>query len=129
MKIAISTDGTLVSKHYGKATGFIIADIRTGKVVEKDDFSTKDYTKDEIIDLLSDNQVRRIICNGIGARATRLFDERGIQVIAGIAGDVDSVLQSVTNGTIIASSESTCVPGEGVGSLQNNKSCEDSTEG
>lgn len=128
MKIAISTHGNLVSKHYGKAPSFIIADIRSGKVVEKEEFSTKDYKKDEIIDLLSGKQVRRIICNGIGARATRLFDESGIQVIAGIAGEIDAVLQSVTNGTIIASSESTCVPGEGANTLQNSESCEDSTE-
>lgn len=128
MKIAISTNGNFVAKHYGKAPEFIIADIIAGKVVESEKFLTKDYTKDDIVDFLSDKQVRRIICNGIGTRATELFDEHGIQVIAGISGKIGSVLESVTNGTIIASGESTCVPGTGTGSLQNGKSGEKPAE-
>lgn len=128
MKIAISTNGNLVSKHYGKAPEFIIADIITGEVIETEKFLTKDYTKNEIIELLSDKQVRRIICNGIGTRAVELFDEHGIQVIAGISGEIDAVLESVTNGTIIASGESTCVPGTGTDSLQNGKNGEKPAE-
>ena len=128
MKIAVFTKGNLVAKHYGKAPEFVISDIITGEVVDTEKFLTEDYTKDEIIDFLSKKQVRRIICNCIGAKAAKLYEERGIQVIAGISGEIKSVLESVTNGTIIAGGESPCIPGTGAGYLHSGKKCEHATE-
>jgi predicted Fe-Mo cluster-binding NifX family protein len=121
MKIAISTDGELVSVHYGKTLEFTIADIRSGKIINTEKLSTQGYTKDETINLLKDKKIRRIICNGIGARATKLFNENEIQVIAGISGEITSILKSIINGTIVANSESTCVPGTGVDFIQDGK--------
>lgn len=121
MRIAISTQGDQVSPHYGKTLEFTVVDIISGKVTHIEKLSTQNLTKEATMNLMKDTKIRRIICNGIGARAKKLFDERGIQVIAGISGPITAVLESVINGTIIANSESTCVPGTGAGFIQNGK--------
>lgn len=44
-----------------------------------------------------------------------MFNSYGIQVIAGVTGDVNDTLDSFMQGTLIANGESLCVPGAGRG--------------
>lgn len=115
MKVAISLEGNSVSAHFGRCPEFLIADIQSGKLIKSERLSNPGHVPGAIPEFLHSKGVQRIICDGIGARATELFNTYGIQVIAGITGDVDNTLESFMKGTLIANGESSCVPGLGRG--------------
>lgn len=115
MKIAISVDCNSVSAHFGRCPGFLIADIQGGKLIKSERIPNPGHEPGVIPKFLHSKGVQRIICGGIGARATELFNSYGIQVIAGVTGDVNDTLESFKKGTLIANGESLCVPGEGRG--------------
>ena len=115
MKISISTDGNLVSAHFGRCPEFTVADIQGGKLIKTERIPNPGHAPGAIPEYLHDKGVERIICGGIGARAKELFNEYGIQVIAGVTGEINDVLEAFMNGTLIASDESLCVPGAGRG--------------
>jgi predicted Fe-Mo cluster-binding NifX family protein len=115
MKISISTDGENVSQHFGRCPEFTIAEIQGGKLIKVEKAPNPGHSPGAIPEYLHGKGVNRIICGGIGARATGLFSEYGIQVIAGISGDINSVLDSFLDGTLIANSDNLCTPGAGRG--------------
>ncbi|HYE82218.1 MAG TPA: hypothetical protein VEG39_08630 [Clostridia bacterium] len=51
---------------------------------------------------------------GHGARASTLFEDLGIQVIAGVNGSIDEVIQKLEKGAL-KGGESLCTPGAGRG--------------
>jgi predicted Fe-Mo cluster-binding NifX family protein len=103
MRVAISTDGDLVSAHFGRCPTFTIIDIENGKITRK-----------EIVDNPGHEGVNCIVAGGMGARASGLFDEFGIQPIVGISGKIDEVIEKLQKGTL-EGSESLCKPGAGKG--------------
>lgn len=115
MKIAITTNGNLVSAHFGRCSEFLIADIQSSKLIKSVRLPNTGHAPGAIPEFLHSKGVQRIICGGIGARATEVFNSYGIQVIAGITGNMNDTLDSFMQGTIIANGESLCVPGTGRG--------------
>jgi len=115
MKILISTDGNLVSAYFGRCPKFTIADIQGGKLMKAEKIPNPGHAPGAIPAYLHDKGVERIICGGIGARAIELFNGYGIQVIAGITGEINDVLEAFMKGTLITNGESLCVPGAGRG--------------
>lgn len=115
MKIAISTDGNSVSAHFGRCPEFLIAEIQNGKLIKSERVPNPGHAPGAIPEFLHSKGIQRIICGGIGARATEIFNSYGIQVIAGVTGNVNDTLDSFIQGTLIANGESLCVPGAGRG--------------
>jgi len=113
MRISISTNGKHVSEHFGRSTEFIIADIIGGELVKIKTIPNPDHSPGAVPKFMHENCVNRIICGGIGAKATLLFNKYNIQVIAGVSGNVDDVIKSFTNGTLVASGKNMCTPGNG----------------
>jgi predicted Fe-Mo cluster-binding NifX family protein len=113
MKMSIPTTDNFVSTHYGRSSALTIADIKAGKIASIEKFSIQGLPRESVPLLLHDKGVARFICNSIGSQAKTLMENCNIQVIAGISGSIDAVLDSVINGTLIANGESACVPGTG----------------
>ena len=55
-----------------------------------------------------------IVAGGMGQRAVGLFDEVKIQVVVGVSGKLDEVIEKLQNGTL-EGGESLCRPGLGKG--------------
>jgi len=115
MIIAISIDGNSVSEHFGRCPEYLIADIKHGELVKSERLPNPGHAPGAIPEFLHSKGVQRIICGGIGARAEGFFNSYGIQVIAGVTGNADDVLNSFLKGTLEANGESPCVPGAGRG--------------
>ena len=115
MRISISTDGNLVSAHFGRCPEFTIADIQDGALVKTERLPNPGHSPGAIPEFLHDKGVECMICTGIGARAKDLFSGYGIRVIAGVTGNISDVLDAFIKGTLIENGESLCVPGEGRG--------------
>lgn len=100
MKIAISTDGGSVSAHFGRCPSYTIAEIRDGKIVGKEEIPNPGHEPGFLPGYLAQRGVQAIIAGGMGPRAQSLFADKGIEVIVGVAGPVDEVLDRYLQGTL-----------------------------
>lgn len=127
MKIAISTDGDLVSAHFGRCPEFTIVDIQAGKENKREKIKNPGHQPGFIPRFLHDLGVDTIICGGMGMRATGFFEELGIRTIVGISGKIDDVIKEILNGTL-EGGESLCKPGAGKGYGVEKSECDHSDE-
>ena len=80
VRIAISTDGDLVSPHFGRCPSFTLVDIEDGQITKKEVISNPGHQPGFIPQFLHQNGVSCIIAGGMGMRATGFFTEYGIRI-------------------------------------------------
>lgn len=114
MKIAISTDGAMVSAHFGRCPSFTIVEIDGESVVGRDVVENPGHHPGAIPKFLREMGVEYIIAGGMGRRASELFDGMGIEAVLGVSGSVDDVIAKILDGTL-EGGESLCMPGAGKG--------------
>ena len=114
MKVAISTDGDLVSAHFGRCPSFTIVELEGGKLVSKHTIDNPGHHPGFLPQFLKEKGVNAIVAGGMGQRAQMLFDESGIKTIMGISGKVDEIVKQAAAG-ILKGGESLCQPGAGKG--------------
>lgn len=114
MKIAISTDGNFVSAHFGRCPEFTIVDVQDGKIAERKTIANPGHHPGYLPEFLSKAGVKAIVAGGMGGRALGLFAEAGIEVVVGIDGSLDEVIDQLAAGTL-QGGESLCTPGGGRG--------------
>ncbi len=114
MKVAVSTDGKSVSPHFGRCPLFTIAEIEEGKILKKETIANPGHHPGFLPEFLVKQGVSCIIAGGAGFRAHQLFTEKGIQIVVGISGDVNEVLEKFAEGNL-AGGKNPCEPGSGKG--------------
>ena len=114
MRVAISTDGDLVSAHFGRCPLFTIVDISEGKVMDKQVIENPGHQPGFIPKFLHERGVECIVCGGMGRRAINFFTELNIKTIIGVTGKIDETLAKLEKGTL-EGGESLCKPGAGKG--------------
>lgn len=114
MRIAISTDGDFVSAHFGRCPSFTIVDIENDKIVRREVVNNPGHQPGFIPQFLHEKGIKCIVAGGMGMRATGFFNELGIQVIVGLSGKIDEVIEKLKKGTL-KGGESLCKPGSGKG--------------
>lgn len=114
MKIAISTDGDLVSAHFGRCPSFTIVELEDGTVISKHVIDNPGHHPGFLPQFLHERGVNAIIAGGMGQRAEMLFEENGIKTIMGVSGKVDEVIKQAVQGKL-KGGESLCRPGAGKG--------------
>ncbi|MEW6374513.1 MAG: NifB/NifX family molybdenum-iron cluster-binding protein [Thermodesulfobacteriota bacterium] len=112
MKIAIATDGNLVSPHFGRCPQFILVEIQNGEIVKKEILKNPGHEPGFLPQFLHEHGVECIICGGMGHRAQGLFAEKGIQTLTGIIDEIDNVIERFLKSEL-KSGESLCRPGAG----------------
>jgi predicted Fe-Mo cluster-binding NifX family protein len=114
MRIAISTDGDMVSAHFGRCPSFTLVEIVDGKAVQKEVLQNPGHEPGVIPQFLNQKGAECIVCGGMGARAIGLFSELGIRVIAGVDGRVAEAIARLEKGDLQGGA-SLCQPGAGRG--------------
>jgi predicted Fe-Mo cluster-binding NifX family protein len=127
MKIAISTDGEMVSAHFGRCPAFTIVDIEEEKVLQKAAIENPGHQPGYIPQFLHERGVGCIVAGGMGMRAKDLFQQMGIDTVVGITGRVDDVIEEILTGTL-KGGESLCKPGAGKGYGVEKDECDHSHE-
>ncbi|MHA1339057.1 MAG: NifB/NifX family molybdenum-iron cluster-binding protein [Promethearchaeota archaeon] len=103
MKIAIAVENGMVSQHFGRTPQFLFVDIENNKVVSKELKNNPAYPNHrpgEVPQFVSKNGANWIIAGGMGPMAVNLFKQNGIEVVLGISGTVEEVIQKILNGTL-----------------------------
>jgi predicted Fe-Mo cluster-binding NifX family protein len=114
MRVAISTDGSSVSPHFGRCPHFTIVDIEDGKLTYRELVENPGHQPGAIPRFLAERGVRCIIAGGMGMRATSFFNEQGIEAIVGVSGEIEDVIRKLTEGSLVGG-DSFCRPGAGKG--------------
>jgi predicted Fe-Mo cluster-binding NifX family protein len=90
-RIAIASDGSGVSSHFGHCEKFAIYHIRNNEIVHQEQVINPGHEPGKLPRLLSSCGVTHVLAGGMGMKAIQLFEEQGIGVILGIQGSVDEV--------------------------------------
>ncbi len=114
MRTAISTDGEYVSPHFGRCPGFTVVEMEEGKVLRRETLKNPGHAPAFLPQFLSERGIGCIIAGGMGRRAEGLFSEKGIEIMVGISGRIDEVIDGLIKGTL-KSGASLCTPGSGRG--------------
>lgn len=107
MRFAIATDGEFVSPHFGRCSAYTIVDIEDNKVIKKEVLNNPGHSPGFLPEFLHQKGVNCIICGGIGQRAISFLKQYGIEVILGIEGKINDVIEKLIEGKLV-SGESLC---------------------
>ena len=127
MKIAISTDGDVVSPHFGRCPSFTIVEVSDNKIVQKEVLDNPGHHPGFLPEFLQGKGVEYIVAGGMGQRALTLFEEKGIKPILGASGTIEAVLEQLSAGTL-KGGESLCQPGGGRGYGLDKTECDNPDE-
>lgn len=107
MKIAVASDGTMVSGHFGHCEGFTTYEVANKEVINKEYVANPGHKPGFLPVFLKGLEVNVIIAGGMGETAQELFAEQGIEVFVGANGLVDEVVKHYAVG-ILKSTGSVC---------------------
>ena len=105
MKICIPTKGNnglddVVGDHFGRVNTYTIIDLETDEVKVISNTSHHMGGQESPPELLKQEGVDILICQGLGRRAIALFEEMGIKVFIGASGLVKEVISSYKQGNL-----------------------------
>jgi predicted Fe-Mo cluster-binding NifX family protein len=114
MRVAVSTDGTQVSPHFGRCPVFTLFDVENGQVTGREVVENPGHVPGRIPEFLQGLGVRCVIAGGMGQRARDLFAQRAITTFVGVTGAVEDAVQEYAGGRL-KDGDSLCSPGAGKG--------------
>ncbi|SDY55729.1 Predicted Fe-Mo cluster-binding protein, NifX family [Proteiniborus ethanoligenes] len=100
MKIAVASEGEMVTGHFGHCEAFNIFNVENGKILEVKAISNPGHKPGFLPNFLNDLGVNVIISGGMGAGAVQIFNEKGIQVITGVMGNAKEVVEAFLQGRL-----------------------------
>ncbi|NLM98301.1 MAG: dinitrogenase iron-molybdenum cofactor [Halanaerobiaceae bacterium] len=98
--VAIPTDGKDVSGHFGHCPLFYLFTVEDNEVIEKDFIENPGHQPGFLPRFLSEKGIDCILAGGMGNRAVELFKENGVEVVLGVRGPLDQVVEQYLNGTL-----------------------------
>jgi predicted Fe-Mo cluster-binding NifX family protein len=107
MKIAVATEQGRVAGHFGHCDGFTLYEVEGAVVKTKQFHSSPEHVPGAIPNFLNDLEANVVIAGGMGGGAIQIFNEKRIEVITGVTGDLDTAIQKYLSGNL-QSSGSVC---------------------
>ncbi len=103
MKIAITTDGNMVSHHFGHCSSYIIYDVdeKEHRIIEKSVIENPGHKPGFLPVYLAKLKVDCAIAGGMGQRAKELFAHHNIKTITDVFGQVGEVIEEYLKGNIV----------------------------
>ncbi len=100
MKIAVASEKNSVAQHFGHCTEFALYETEQNEILKKETTANPGHKPGFLPVFLAEKGVQLIITGGIGQGAIDIFSAKGIQVIAGAAGDTDRAVQAYLEGKL-----------------------------
>lgn len=100
MKIAVTTEGNQVFQHFGKCPTFTLFTIENGNISDKKLLDAAGSGHATLSGFLKGSGVDVVICGGIGGGAKNMLSSVGIQLIAGVVGNIDDAVNAYLAGKL-----------------------------
>lgn len=107
MRIAVASEGTQVTEHFGHCSQFLVYGTEDGKIIREEAIPNPGHKPGFLPNFLADRGVGVIISGGMGGGAVEIFEERGVEVVTGASGDARKAAESYLSGEL-RSSGSVC---------------------
>ena len=92
MKIAVTYENGVVFPHFGHTEAFKIYTIEDGKVTDSKVVPTGDSGHGALAGFLLEQNVKALICGGIGGGAVNALSQVGIDICNGVSGSADEAV-------------------------------------
>lgn len=100
MKIAVASDGKMVSGHFGHCEGFTMYETNGTEVAGKVFVANPGHKPGYLPVFLKEQKADVIIAGGMGETAQVLFEENGIKVVVGAQGMADDIVKLYLSGDL-----------------------------
>lgn len=100
MKIAVAAKGKNVDGHFGGCEQFLLFETENGQITAETNAANPGHRPGFLPNFLADMGAEVVIAGGMGARATQIFAERGIEVFTGIEGDARQAVETYLKGEL-----------------------------
>jgi predicted Fe-Mo cluster-binding NifX family protein len=100
MKIAVASEGKMVTEHFGHCEGFIIFEAENGQITRSETVPNPGHKPGFLPNFLNDKGVNVIISGGMGGGAIDIFNEKDIEVIVGASGDARTAAEKYLKGEL-----------------------------
>ena len=110
MKIAIPVEDGVPFGHFGHAPSFafIDADAETGAIIAREDLEAPPHEPGVLPKWLAEKGVNLVMTGGMGPAARNLLAKRGIEVLAGVAGESPEALVAAHFAGTLESGDNSC---------------------
>lgn len=100
MKIAIPTEGVNVFQHFGKSENLTIVEVENSQIKAKSVISTEGNQHGQLPVFLASKGVDVVIAGGMGEGAKQRLISNGIEIISGVTGEIDQVVNKFIDGSL-----------------------------
>lgn len=100
MKIAVTYDQGMVFPHFGHTEEFKIYNIKAGEIVSTEIVKTNGTGHCALASFLTELGVETLICGGIGMGAINNLVKAGIEILPGVMGEADMVVEDFIAGIL-----------------------------
>lgn len=100
MKIAVASEGKLVTGHFGHCEVFNVFETEEGKIIKTEVLPNPGHKPGFLPNYLNDLGVEVIISGGMGGGAVEIFNEKNIEVIVGAEGDAEEIVKAYLRGEL-----------------------------
>lgn len=100
MKIAVTYDNGQIFQHFGHTEQFKVYEVEDGKVVSSEIVDSNGSGHGALAGLLANNDIKVLICGGIGGGAYDALKEYGIEMFAGAEGSADEAVEAYLKGEL-----------------------------
>lgn len=107
MKIAVANNNMIVTEHFGHCEGFYVVETDGKNIINSENIASPGHKPGFLPNYLADLGVNVIISGGIGKGAIDIFNERGVSVVVGATGEVQTAVEAYLAGSL-KSSGSVC---------------------
>lgn len=103
MKIAVTYDNGNIFQHFGRTEYFKVYEIEDNKIIDSRVIGSNGVGHGALAGLLADQDIKVLICGGLGGGALNALRNAGIEVCAGAAGDADTAVEMYLRGELVDS--------------------------
>ena len=100
MRVAVASDGVMVSGHFGHCEGFTMYDFDNAQLKRKNFVANPGHKPGYLPVFLKEQNADVIIAGGMGETAQELFAARGIEVVVGAQGNAEDAARQFISGTL-----------------------------
>lgn len=102
MKIAVASEGKMMTEHFGHCENFNIFEADDKKIIKAESVPNPGHRPGFLPVFLHEKGVNVIISGGMGGGAIDIFNEKGIEVITGASGGAREAAESYLAGKLIS---------------------------
>jgi predicted Fe-Mo cluster-binding NifX family protein len=112
VRVAVATENGAVSEHFGHSRSFTMAEVENKEVRSRSLVTAPEHAPGRLPLFLREQGAEAVITCSMGRKAQTILEHFGVEVLLGVTGEVDEVLERFAAGELVPG-ENGCSHGHG----------------